>query len=550
MFSSVYSTFSCSDVLGLSLGSSFRKYHSNVFESREDLSELLFGTDNYIRKSLSEKNLPEPATLYKAILNSFDWDSDKFKGIYSKQEVKELAKIFRQKTHLFILSNPTFSDGRTLFGENTREFSADIYNELMFWKYQAQFYVWSSIALHTGDFDYGMNRLNKYIDTSIFSKFLTQDILSRDKSLNNAINALDEIIKRDLNEYLKGNMRIEEFAFKLSHYQQAKGILLKLRDEIQPKARGDIIKQFSVFRGYFLPKKFKEKFGNDIEHKRFADLITLLENGVNTQNAIENLARDYADGADYIEKMYRISGLIGLTGKDFHFRDKDAKQIKRDWVNHLVHEKILSIFSNSRIDDGISKTTEHFMDGFETLQKYFEKKGITSPFYQHNNLELLTIGDSDIAAELPVLQNFDIDETKDRYWAGHIDLIARGLKVEKEGNTIFIKDYKPERGLSREALSTHFINTVPQLVAYALIAYLQIDKGSNVRCVIFNDNQAVEFDPIEMFYEIKAFLNGDFIGSNSEAMEEYKKIEPKEIFQDFFTDFEIQIQKIRAKHGL
>jgi len=129
-----------------------------------------------------------------------------------------------------------------------------------------------------------------------------------------------------------------------------------------------------------------------------------------------------------------------------------------------------------------------------------------------------------------------------RYWTGRPDLVL------KEGNKIIIADYKPNYGFDGNP-NHHFINGMAQLIGYALLMQSQIDEGVEINCVMFNEKgEVIEFDPYDILPKLEQFLNGEFTGGThnlrgqelkdyNEALNDYKKINPKTEFANFFEDF-------------
>jgi len=107
------------------------------------------------------------------------------------------------------------------------------------------------------------------------------------------------------------------------------------------------------------------------------------------------------------------------------------------------------------------------------------------------------------------------------------------------GDTLIIADYKPDKDLGTSP-GNHFINIFPQLIVYALILQNLVAKdGLNVKCVAFNNKNAVEFDPNEMFEPIRQFLNGEWENKLLSGYQKYHDdMSPKDIFVNFFSDFE------------
>ncbi|MBA7615568.1 hypothetical protein ES703_22851 [subsurface metagenome] len=109
-----------------------------------------------------------------------------------------------------------------------------------------------------------------------------------------------------------------------------------------------------------------------------------------------------------------------------------------------------------------------------------------------------------IACEFPVFLKSDELNTL----LGHIDLL-----VAKNG-ILYICDYKPDQNFNRNAAPCKsFINSVPQIAAYALI-FKKMFGLSKVKCVTFNQKGAWLYDPQEMLDEITFFMANQREDSN------------------------------------
>jgi hypothetical protein len=182
-------------------------------------------------------------------------------------------------------------------------------------------------------------------------------------------------------------------------------------------------------------------------------------------------------------------------------------------------------------------------------------------FKDHDNLDLVMNSlEECLSGENPLVMH--IKHTK-RYWTGRPDLVLK----QKDGNKIVIADYKPNYEFDGNP-NNYFINGMAQLIGYALIMQSQVDEGLEITCVMFNEKgEAIEFNPYDMLPHLEIFLNGDFIkwldeSGNHEvkkvylsnlaaqlrspeideqkyniALSDYKKINPKTEFENFFEDF-------------
>ena len=77
-------------------------------------------------------------------------------------------------------------------------------------------------------------------------------------------------------------------------------------------------------------------------------------------------------------------------------------------------------------------------------------------------------------------------------FTGQSDYILFDPKGDGGKGVIYVADFKPDYS-SSYAGSYNFINAVPQIACYALL--LQKETGLKVKCLIFNADSAMEFDP-------------------------------------------------------
>ncbi len=101
-----------------------------------------------------------------------------------------------------------------------------------------------------------------------------------------------------------------------------------------------------------------------------------------------------------------------------------------------------------------------------------------------------------IGSEIPVY----LDSIENKELFGHIDLL---LIIDK---TLYVCDYKPdERPLSLYRPSTSFINSIPQVVSYALILKKNY-KIENILCITFNKKGAWLYEPQSILRKISYFV--------------------------------------------
>ncbi|KKN25235.1 hypothetical protein LCGC14_0886890 [marine sediment metagenome] len=114
----------------------------------------------------------------------------------------------------------------------------------------------------------------------------------------------------------------------------------------------------------------------------------------------------------------------------------------------------------------------------------------------HRDVQMLNLRDNSysLAVELPVYFEY-----KGQMITGHVDLL-----LIKDG-VLYVADYKPDQTPEIGLNYLSFLNSVPQLAAYAIVLrdILGIDE---VRCITFNKDGAWVFDPDESLAFIEEFL--------------------------------------------
>lgn len=110
------------------------------------------------------------------------------------------------------------------------------------------------------------------------------------------------------------------------------------------------------------------------------------------------------------------------------------------------------------------------------------------PFVQH--LALKTIP-SIIATEFWMWETFGA-----QLFSGHIDIL------QVDGKTVRIIDYKPDLRYdpSTENFGKHFVDSIPQVAAYAIILDLLFGlraSGLKIECVTFNKYGYYLYDPYQ-----------------------------------------------------
>lgn len=125
-------------------------------------------------------------------------------------------------------------------------------------------------------------------------------------------------------------------------------------------------------------------------------------------------------------------------------------------------------------------------------------------------------------------------------------------------------DFKPDLHFdpNSESLSKHAVNAFPQLIAYALTIQKQLEgTGLEVKCLMFNGEASIEFDPNLMFYPVFDFMtnlqfsrwsekltdnvlkvsdiSNSYHGTEDDTDSEwgYKNIQAKDSLLKFFIDF-------------
>ncbi len=133
--------------------------------------------------------------------------------------------------------------------------------------------------------------------------------------------------------------------------------------------------------------------------------------------------------------------------------------------------------------------------------KYYDKEDILGhgqPPHQLILEKLVKEIDEAKACEVPVF--LKVRGTKLETLLGHIDLLV------VVGDTVYVCDYKPDLSYnSKAAPYMSFINSVPQVAAYALVLKSLLDI-KNVKFVIFNQKGAWMYDPEIALDEITTFM--------------------------------------------
>ncbi|MBD3213596.1 MAG: hypothetical protein GF311_13390, partial [Candidatus Lokiarchaeota archaeon] len=335
------------------------------------------------------------------------------------------------------------------------------------------------------------------------------------------------------------------------HKNYLKNVVDEIERYIEIREEAEL-EYFNIWSPYVLASNY-EQFceGNP-------KLKWLLQN--ERADLVINLMRALSRG--FSEVTEKLSILRGLTDKgEFQFKGKINKLIKTLWIQSLLTDKKIE-FNEFRFKDksshgDITPLAMRLMNQVESIKNI---KG-DNVFENHENLDLIVNSlDECLSGENPLAIHFK--NTK-RYWTGRPDLILK----QKDGNKIVIADYKPDYEFDGNP-NKHFINGMAQLIGYVLIMQSQVDEGLEISCVMFNEKgEAIEFNPYDMLPHLKTFLNGDFIewlnkpgnfevkkvyfnnlatqlkllkikeNDYNKALTEYKKINPKMEFANFFEDF-------------
>ncbi|MEJ2277328.1 MAG: hypothetical protein P8Y70_06195, partial [Candidatus Lokiarchaeota archaeon] len=493
---------------------------NKIFRSFNQFSELLFGDENYISEEATKGFKSFPAKLFASIYKSYIWKGKDFDHVKTKEEVKRLAVDYRELIKKYMFSNPKeYSPYVTK--DNELRFSPDVFSRLMDLRYEVDKNIWLSSSIILKKSMIGKRDVTELFGNGIFEKLLTTSHLTKERFLEDAIDQIYYFKELANIKFLEGEISKVQFDFQLKIFDETLDSLNEYRAFINENLK-DIISQF-LGRSVSLSSQVK-----NLESGRLKSFLT---NHHPIQKTIEWLAKKVIFGD---QKVNRISSLgYGITSDTFHFDSNDAKELKQDFIDYLSDKDFFKSWSDNVKDSEISEVTEHLMKAV-SVHRELEP----NIFYKHANLELLLkdLMSEGLAAESPMFIKI-----AERYWTGHSDLIFR------KSDTIYIADYKPNYNLEGTP-AEHFVNAFPQLISYALTILSQIDKGLKVKCIVFNNEQAVEFDPIEIFTPIKEFLQGDFDQTDSRAWRDYNRDwTTKEIFKDFISDFEYVIEKLKEK---
>ncbi len=224
-----------------------------------------------------------------------------------------------------------------------------------------------------------------------------------------------------------------------------------------------------------------------------------------------SLLFDKIENNDY---DYDIFQIINPTCSNFyisHTREKPLKKIElKPYIKPLLFNKIIITEEDSFIGEKLIEYTNK-------AEQYYKKNHYkNSPDIfnnenniHHNNLQNYVMENDNniIAIEVLVWKEINDINSHINYISGHIDFLIF------YNNCLYICDYKPNKR------DQPFFKSIPQVAYYGLILRKMLKiPNLNIKCIIFNKNQAWEFNPNILYTHIKdiiALLRKDYPNINS-----------------------------------
>jgi hypothetical protein len=532
------------------------------------LSNYLFDRESYIRDFLFKGGSFEISKLIYSILKCWEWSTDgprdglKWPTKVSESELKS-AQIFYTNLVLEFLRKYSNMNTEMVFkskdipDEMLRE---HLMNEYLRDKLNVFAFVYIAYATHyppSGKYERpSLTEIKENLYPN-FEQFITFKTSSSYFTLDKVINEITEW-KLDLQ---KGS---PDYEFKKNIYEATISALRIFRENYPHK-------KFGVNLDFKLREDWVDllfKSGLPLS----SDMFSFLFSRESERSDIDSLAwRLRAGLLDNVLDVLSASSQNGLTSKqeDFQFKSEDLKNIKRDFIKLLEDNNYFLKYDGTMEIKGISDIAKKLFDyaannpdgpldlnDHERLDEYLkameETVGVEIPKKLIFNLDYSDLEDPSIEGQIGGEQ---------RIYTGHTDLF-----FIKDG-VLYIADFKPDIHFSSDSdsLSDHVVNVFPQLITYALIMQeklkndIELGYIKEVRCVVFNKEGAVEFDPNIMFYQVFDFMN-DFAASkwhnslfeNGKVKPEYKNgyeggvelddygyedMDPKDDLKKWFIDF-------------
>jgi hypothetical protein len=206
-------------------------------------------------------------------------------------------------------------------------------------------------------------------------------------------------------------------------------------------------------------------------------------------------------------------GLVGITAKDFKFQSKALKFFKTEFIDNYLNDLkkgryrqfILGKTSGADLE-GLSGTAMWMVDyctrnnigmgDHAKIERMMEiipgGLGNEIPMFHHTHL-------SDVAGD----PNYSFED-KIRAWNAKSDIFT--LRYDKATNTLEIGDFKPDLDFDSKNPGEHFANAIMQVLVYALTVQKEVGGEVNIRCLIFNKNGFIQFEPNSMYFELLNFM--------------------------------------------
>ncbi|TXT65546.1 MAG: hypothetical protein BAJALOKI1v1_410003 [Promethearchaeota archaeon] len=525
---------------------------NNIFAKlqQNELSNFLFGSDNYITNLISKKQLPTITELMKSILRCFNWkisdlpneiaeginEKDFFliQSAYIEEIISYISPVGRDPhIHPDTGRIISYMDETNILGDD------DIYihshNEYLQDKLNLFIYVYLAYAIHENierpkTLDVANNLYPGFVNY-LGNKFMT--------SFSSIENALRQIGIYELDAYLRYSEGTS-YALATSIYEEAIRVIEFFRDEY-PHKEGP----------YFHQLELREDWQNIIkDHPEYDILKTYVKGRKADQGHVHSFKymftnKKFKDN-NKVQDVLSPSDLR-LYAKNFQFGSKGLQLIRKGFFEFLETEKNEFVkkykYRDSSSETEVGRALTDFAHENElTLNKHDDVVKFLNTEIKNEILK------GCLGTEIPEMIKFALNDPElkqIRAYAGVFDLFTI------RGNTLYICDFKPDVHFDTEGdLGQHAANVFPQLVAYSLMVQERLKKAGStleVKCIAFNNEASMEFDPNVMFFQMFDFMtdHGASLWHSEVRLEKYSDgyeqyhnyIEPNDELKKFFIDF-------------
>ena len=194
---------------------------------------------------------------------------------------------------------------------------------------------------------------------------------------------------------------------------------------------------------------------------------------------------------------HMFEGLDSLRSSSLYFKGSVGEPLSTDILKNYFSTLYMDITKISPLNNLV----------MQVFRNFSQNKLSSKPDHQPILFYILDHCKNALAIEVPVwkiLKKLNSLTSKYKYYTGHIDLLLI------ENNSLIIADYKPD--------SEDFYKSIPQLVSYYIILeYILNNFGFKgvlkIKCIIFNRDRVIEFDPSKVKNLINKFIDFEKIKS-------------------------------------